>query len=326
MQNKPVIDYKSKIRILEKEVSYFNQCYNSTKGENEILINELKELRKNTINTKIKVKELNEKLAMAENEYNQNKEEIKKKIETNEDNEILKEIQNGEKLIKHNTNLMIQELKSNDHDMARKLAKEKFYQYEHKKLLRKRKNIRKKWEMERKKFFDQMNEEIKKQNLFDPSSKLLETIGDEKISKLVETLQKFYEETNINDIESLVDYFLKCSKEFKNFCEFINKLNKDMESLEKEVDELEYIINFCQKNLEIKTDNLPDDEYKNEIELYKKSAEVLIHMQYFALNEVYRNFCNKFTEALEKNFEQENKDSNNVHDKIDDGIYFKQII
>ena len=278
---------------------------------------ELEELRKNTMNAKKKVKEINELLIISENQFNQNKEEIKYNIESNEDNLILKEIHRGEKDLKENTNLMIQELKSNDVDIARKTAKLKYMDHEYRKLLDRKSKIQDNWRTERNKFFENMNEDIKRQNLFDPKSKLLDNIDKEKISKLEKILIEFYEETNLHDIESLVDFFIKCSGEFKNFEDFTTKLYKNLENLEREVEEFEYIINFCQKNLEIKTEDLPHEEYKNQLELYRKSAEAVIHMQYFAINELYKKFCNDLSESLDLFFD------NNSEDKllgVDDGI------
>ena len=45
-ENKPIIDYRVKIRSLEKELEYTYQGYNSIKSKNNNLINKLDEMRK----------------------------------------------------------------------------------------------------------------------------------------------------------------------------------------------------------------------------------------------------------------------------------------
>jgi hypothetical protein len=187
--------------------------------------------------------------------------------------------------------------------MTSKLALRKYLENEKKKLDTIEKNIDQKWENERRKFYDHYSEQIKHLQSFDPSSKLLELLEEDKIKNLEEILNKMFEATNLTNIDSLIDYFIKCTKEFKNFEDFIGNITTKVAELEKEVYELEFIINFCERNLEAK--NETNDKNFDESEMLlmnelKNAGENFVHLQYQVILRVYKKYCEEVYTLIKK--------------------------
>lgn len=65
-------------------------------------------------------------------------------------------------------------------------------------------------------------------------------------------------------------------------------LNTEVKNLEKDVDELDYVINFCEENLEIKAEEKPDEEEKLKLQELKYHSENFNNLQYFVLVEKYK--------------------------------------
>lgn len=123
--------------------------------------------------------------------------------------------------------------------MTAKLAVKKNLEYELKNLKKEEERVVKKWEDEVEKFYSKHEKDIKKYENFDRTSKILESIDTEKVREYEEMLNKLYSQTNLENIDSLVNYFANCLKEYKNFEEFIETLSKKIEGLEVDVRELE---------------------------------------------------------------------------------------
>ena len=71
-------------------------------------------------------------------------------------------------------------------------------------------------------------------------------------------------------------------------------MQKKVNSLEKEVEELEYLINFFEHNLESTyTEQLVNETDLDKLEYVKKQAEDFINIQYEVLVERYKNYCDK---------------------------------
>ena len=61
-ENKPVIDYRIKLRSLEKDIQYTYQDYNNTKSKNNKLMEELDEMRKQVVQKTQRLNELKKSL------------------------------------------------------------------------------------------------------------------------------------------------------------------------------------------------------------------------------------------------------------------------
>lgn len=213
--NKPVIDYKVKIVGLEKDLLLTGQHFGDTKAKNNNLIQELNELRENVMINNKKLNETKKELKKQETEYYEQKSNIEKNLKNKEDEEYVKEIYRDQQMLYKKNTQMIDLIKGSDKDMTQKLALRKYYEHELIKLKDKKKKVIQKWKNEKNLFFEENAENIKKCTSFDPSSEVLEIITENKISAIEDMLQKIYAKTNLEDIERLVEYFIKCSKEVR---------------------------------------------------------------------------------------------------------------
>jgi hypothetical protein len=78
--------------------------------------------------------------------------------------------------------------------------------------------------------------------------------------------------------------------QFKNFEDFAKTLEKKAAYLEKEVQELEFVINFCEENINKMTDNLEEHELA-EVQTMKEMAQIFLDLQYDVINEKYKVYC-----------------------------------
>lgn len=292
-KRKPIIDYRVKINSLEKEIVLICQHYNDTKSKNEKMMNELNEMRKKFMTNSSKLEELSKEFKETEDSFKSQKEYIEKNLKNKEEEDLMKQIYKDQKHLFGKNDQMIQKIIETDKDMTEKLAKKKYYEHEKEKLIEKEQKIIQKWKKEMKDFYQKNAEAIKNYKSFDSSSKVLEIINEDKIKKLEEILENIYSLTNLSDINALVNYFTNCQKENKNFEDFTYALTSKVTELEKEVEELEYIINFCEQNLEIKTEVNFDEDDNKQLELIKTNAENFIHLQYNLIVDYYKNFTEK---------------------------------
>jgi hypothetical protein len=197
-----------------------NQKYNDVKKKNIETAHVLNELRKNVNIHRQKLNFQTKELNKEENTYNTLKENIEKSITNKQEDNIFKMIYKDQKELFAKNDLMIQKIQDADKDTTQKLAAKKYLEHEKLKLQEQVKKTNTKWNKELKNFYDENSYSIKKIQNFDPSSKVLEILDAEKIKDLEEILQKIYLETNLDDIDSLVKYFIDCSKEVHN--RFIN--------------------------------------------------------------------------------------------------------
>ena len=213
IKNKPLVDYKIKIRNLENEIMLTNQKYNDVKKKNIENTFELNELRKNVNIHRQKLNFQTKELTKDENEFISLKESIEKNINNKHEDNTFKIIFKDQKELFSKNNVMIQKIKDADKDTTSKLAAKKYLEHEKKKLIEQEKKSVSKWNKELKTFYDDNSTIINKIQNFDPSSKVIEILDLEKIKEYEDILQKIYSHTNLEDIDSLVKYFIDCSKE-----------------------------------------------------------------------------------------------------------------
>lgn len=158
-----------------------------------------------------------------------------------EEEEILAEINKLQAEFESKNKLIVNKIKSTDKEIQDKLAVKKYLDHEKKKLKEKDKKIDIKWENESKKFYETHKEAIEKNKLFQENSKsqILEFIDNQKISEIETMLERIYENTGLEDIDSLIKYFANCLKEYNNFESFIHTLSQNVRALENDVEELE---------------------------------------------------------------------------------------
>jgi hypothetical protein len=214
---KPVIDYKIKLRDLENEIVHINQNINQYKSKNEQLSKELNGFRENVMNQTKRVNHVEKELEKQENEFIG----IKKQIEENDhkvdDAKLMERLNRDQKTLVNKNNNMIEKIKLADKQMTKKHAKMKFYEHEKVKLEEEEKEIIKRWKKEIKDFINKHKNDIEKYKNFDPSSKIIDFVENDKdkLINLERILNKIYNETSLDDIFALVCFLINCTKEVK---------------------------------------------------------------------------------------------------------------
>ena len=310
-ENKPVIDYRIKLRSLEKDIQYTYQDYNNTKSKNNKLMEELDEMRKQVVQKTQRLNELKKSLEEQEKNYYAQKKEIEKSLDDREEAELLEKIKEKQKQLERINLEMIEKIKETDQFLTQKQAKKKCLDFESNQLEQLSKKIEEKNKKELDDFNEQYKTEIEKVRNFDESSKIIDMLDPKKIAALEEMLKDMFNETKTENIQSFVDYFIKSCEEYKAFKDSIDTITKTVIVLEKEVDELEYIINFCEQNLEVVNEHNLDDEEIKEIESLKLCSEQFIEVQFNAVNDAYKKFKDELTELLIK-FKPEYKENEQI--------------
>ena len=310
-ENKPVIDYRIKLRSLEKDIQYTYQDYNNTKSKNNKLMEELDEMRKQVVQKTQRLNELKKSLEEQEKNYYAQKKEIEKSLDDREEAELLENIKEKQKQLERINLEMIEKIKETDQFLTQKQAKKKCLDFESNQLEQLSKKIEEKNKKELDDFNEQYKTEIEKVRNFDESSKIIDMLDPKKIAALEEMLKDMFNETKTENIQSFVDYFIKSCEEYKAFKDSIDTITKTVIVLEKEVDELEYIINFCEQNLEVVNEHNLDDEEIKEIESLKLCSEQFIEVQFNAVNDAYKKFKDELTELLIK-FKPEYKENEQI--------------
>ncbi len=241
---------------------------------------------------------MTDKLKCQEHAFKEEREDIEKRLSSKEDKEYLRKINIKQKELKQNNDLLISNIKLNDENLTQKLAMKKHFQHEKIKLEKENIKIRNKWKNERDKFFKENEAEIEKCNNFDPTSKILEILDEEKILKYKEMINKYYSFTTYPDISSIIDYLVKNINEFNYLEDFICNIKTKVIELEKEVEELNFIINFCEQNLEVRTELNLDDSERQFIDDIKKAGEAFLHIQYYVIYEFYKKNSDELIELM----------------------------
>lgn len=213
-RRKPAIDYKVKIKQLEKDIHTTRQSYDDTKTKNKEFRKELDEMRKNVTINREKFRVLHSDLVRCESAYWEEKKDVVKSISGKQDFEELQyKLQEKKKELENKNVDMIKKIKKTDNEMTLLLAEKKFYEHEKSKLVEKEKKIIEKWNKEREKFFNKNKDDINKMNAYSGKSKVLDLLLGEKIDYFEQVISKLSKETNIDEICKLVEYFINSTKE-----------------------------------------------------------------------------------------------------------------
>lgn len=151
---------------------------------------------------------------------------------------------------------------------------------------------------------------------------MLQLIDEQKIKKLQTVLNRLFEETNLENLKTTIEYFIKSITEFNNFNSFLKNLQTHVKELENEVEELDFVINFCEQNLVVSTKNplksssniknleeilcIPKDitavaiddlHQERKINLKSKAKEICAY-QFVFIKSHFMSFTNKFMENV----------------------------
>ena len=302
-KNKPIIDYRVKIRTLEKDILYKYQDFNNTKLKNSKFMNNLNEIRKQILNRQNRLNELKKAFEEGEKKYLNDKKEIENEIENKDEKNYFDKIEQNQKILEKKNEEMINKIKKTDNEYNIILAKKKSLNFECQKIKKNNEKNIKKNQKNLENFNQKYMKDLNLAQNYKNNSKILDSISQNKLNELENMLNDMLEETKTENIQQFINYFIKSCEEYKTFQENIEKIKKKVNILENDVEELEFIINFCEENLGVIHKNNFDEEEFNELEKLKNVSDNFIYIQYQILNKSFKNFKEKMINIIDKTYE-----------------------
>ena len=299
-ENKPVIDYRVKIRSLEKELEYTYQGYNSIKSKNNLLINQLDEMRKQNIFHMNKLNGLKKLLKEKDEKFQIDKAKVEDNLKRKDESQFLNKLIEKQNLLNKVNKEMTENIKETNIEITQKKAKKKFLDFEQKKLEKKTELIESKHKMKIEQFNNKIKSELDKIKEFNEESEILKCLDMEKMEKLENLLNDILEETKTENTTQLIEFLTKSCEENIKFKNSVIILQEEVNKLEKEVSELEYILSFCQDNLSVKKKAQLGEKELNEIEKINKAREIFVNLQYLVINDLYKNYTKKFFDLMKQ--------------------------
>ena len=110
-ENKPVIDYGVKIRVLEKELGYTYQGFNLIKAKNNKLISELDELRKQNLYHLNKINELKKILKKSDEKFQKDKATVEENLTVKEEDVFFNQLIGKQKILNEMNKKMTDNIK-----------------------------------------------------------------------------------------------------------------------------------------------------------------------------------------------------------------------
>ena len=314
-ENKPIIDYGVKIRVLEKELEYTYQGFNLIKAKNNKLINQLDELRKQNLYHLNKLKESKKVLKKEDDKFVKDKTKVEVNLSGKDEEIGFNQLLEKQKMLNEVNKKMTENIKEINMEITQKKAKEKYLNFKKKKLEKKAELIEQLRISRLENFNNEIKDELDKIKDYKKESEILQNLDQNKLLKLEELLNDIFEETRTENSKQLIDFLAKSCEENSNFKNTVITLQEKVDKLEEEVSELEYIINFCEQHLLVKKANKLGENEIREIKKINNARDLFINLQYKVINDSYRNYINKFTDIIKEFKENETikkTDKNNL--------------
>ena len=299
-ENKPIIDYRVKIRSLEKELEYIYQGYNSIKSKNNNLINQLDEMRKQNIFHMNKLNGLKKLLKEKDDKFKEDKITVEENLKKKDENQYLNKLIEKQNLLNQINKDMTENIKETNIEITQKKAKEKYLDFQQKKLEKQTELLESRHKKKIENFNNKIKDELDKIKDFNEESKIIKCLDMEKMQNLENLLNDIFEETKTENSKQLIEYLTKSCEENLNFQNSVEVLQDEVNKLEKEVTELEYILSFCEENILVKKKNKLGEKEMNEIEKINNAREIFINLQYQVINELYKDYTQKFFVLMKK--------------------------
>ena len=314
-ENKPIIDYGVKIRVLEKELEYTYQGFNLIKAKNNKLINQLDELRKQNLYHLNKLKESKKVLKKEDDKFVKDKTKVEENLSGKDEEIGFNQLLEKQKMLNEVNKKMTENIKEINMEITQKKAKEKYLNFKKKKLEKKAELIEQLRISRLENFNNEIKDELDKIKDYKKESEILQNLDQNKLLKLEELLNDIFEETRTENSKQLIDFLAKSCEENSNFKNTVITLQEKVDKLEEEVSELEYIISFCEQHLLVKKANKLGENEIREIKKINNARDLFINLQYKVINDSYRNYINKFTDIINEFKENETikkTDKNNL--------------
>jgi len=296
-ENKPVIDYHYKLKNLETEIGHSYQKFNTIKSKNNKLLIQLEEMRKENLFYMNRLSELKKELKEKEDYYNTTKAKVEERMSTNNENQKLKEVMEKQDILNKKTQKMKDDILDNNTEYIEKMAKNKYLDFQKAELEKLIKDLEKKREKENEKFNKEINIELDKIKDCQKESKILKELDKEKMDSLEELFKEILETTKTQNSLQLIDYLSRSREENISFKSSVDSLYEYVEKLQEEVNTLEYIISFCEEQMDNKKVALGENDIKNLDDVNKASA-LYIKLQYHVIKVLYKQYTDKLFEIL----------------------------
>ena len=304
-ENKPIIDYGVKIRVLEKDLEYTYQGYNLIKAKNNKLISQLDELRKQNLFHLNKLNELKKVLKQSDDQFKKDKIKVEENLSAKDEDAFLKELLEKQKILNDVNKKMTENIKEVNNEITQKKAKEKYLNFKKKKLEKKAELIEQKRVANLESFNKDIQKEFDKIKDFTKESEILKNLDQNKLLKLEKLLNNIFEETRTENSKQLIDFLAKSCQENSKFKNTVETLHEKVNKLEKEVSELEYIISFCEQNISVKkSTKLGENDFK-EIQKINNARDLFIKLQYKVINDLYKKYLDIFIQLINEQKENE---------------------
>ena len=298
-ENKPIIDYTVKIRVLEKELEYTYQGFNLIKSKNNKLISQLDELRKQNLYHLNKLNELKKVLKNSDEKFTKDKIKVED-LNVKDEDGIFKQLLEKQKTLNEVNKKMTDNIKEINMEITQKKAKEKYLNFKKKNLEKNAELIEKKRVEQLDNFNKDIKHELDKIKDFKKDSEILQSLDQNKLIKLEQLLNDIFEETRTDNSKQLIDYLAKSCEENLKFKNTVQTLQEKVSKLEVEVSELEYIISFCEQNLMVKKSSKLGEKEISQIKKINNARDLYIQLQYKVINDLYRNYLHRFFELIKE--------------------------
>ena len=299
-ENKPIIDYRVKIRSLEKELEYTYQGYNSIKSKNNNLINQLDEMRKQNIFHMNKLNELKKMLKEKDEKFKEDKAKVEGNLKKKDENQYLNKLNEKQHLLNKINKDMTENIKNTNIEIMKKKAKQKYLDFYQKKLANQSKFIEERHIKKIEKFNEEIKGELDKIKEFNEESEILKSLNIKKMKKLENLLNEIFEETKTENTKQLIEYLAKSCEENIKFQNSVQLFQKELGKLEKEVSELEYILCFCEDNISVKKKSKLGEKEINVLEKINFAREIFNNLQYEIINQLFNDYTKSFFELMKQ--------------------------
>ena len=296
-ENKPVIDYHYKLKNLETEIGHSYQKFNTIKSKNNKLLIQLEEMRKENLFYMNRLSELKKELKEKEDYYNTTKAKVEERMNTNDENEKLKEVMKKQDILNKKTQQMKDDILENNSEYIEKMAKNKYLDFQKAELEKLIVTLEKKREKENEKFNKEINKELYKIKDCQKESKILKELDKEKMDNLEELFKEILETTKTQNSLQLIDYLSRSREENISFKSSVDSLYEYVQKLQEEVNTLEYIISFCEEQMDNKKVALGENDIKN-LDDVNKASSLYVKLQYHVIKVLYKQYTDKLFEIL----------------------------
>ena len=254
-------------------------------------------MRKENLFYMNRLSELKKELKEKEDYYNTTKAKVEERMSANNENQKLKEVMEKQDILNKKTQKMKDDILDNNTEYIEKMAKNKYLDFQKAELEKLIKDLEKKREKENEKFNKEINIELDKIKDCQKESKILKELDKEKMDSLEELFKEILETTKTQNSLQLIDYLSRSREENISFKSSVDSLYEYVEKLQEEVNTLEYIISFCEEQMDNKKVALGENDIKNLDDVNKASA-LYIKLQYHVIKVLYKQYTDKLFEIL----------------------------